>query len=153
MKNLFFLCLLIFFRCDPQLDSQSTKAGYDSLMAIETGADQYGMHQYVMALLKAGPNRDQDDLTADSLQHAHLKNISRLAKEGKLVLAGPFMDDGVIRGIYIFDVKTIEEAIELTKTDPAIQAGRLVMEMHPWYGSAALMKVNDLHSKLVKEPL
>ena len=144
---------MLFSQCNPQSDSSKSPTEYDSLMAVETGADQYGMHQYVMALLKAGPNRDQDDLTADSLQHAHLKNISRLAKEGKLVLAGPFMDDGVIRGIYIFDVKTIEEAIELTKTDPAIQAGRLVMEMHPWYGSAALMKVNDLHSRLAKESL
>jgi uncharacterized protein YciI len=77
-----------------------------------------------------------------------LKNIEHLAKKGKLVLAGPFLDGGEIKGIYIFNVQSIEEARELTKTDPAIKAGRLVMELHPWYGSAALKKVNEIHEKL-----
>ena len=47
------------------------------------------------------------------------------------MLAGPFADDGVLRGIYVFDVATVAEAEALTKTDPAIQAGQLVMELHP----------------------
>jgi uncharacterized protein YciI len=85
------------------------------------------MRQYVMAFLKAGPNRSQDSATAAQLQRAHLDNIFRLADEGKLILAGPFLDKGEIRGIYVFDVKTVEEAAALTATDPAIQAGRLVM--------------------------
>jgi uncharacterized protein YciI len=68
-----------------------------------------------------------------------MDNIRRLTDEGKLVLAGPFMDDGEVRGIYIFDVKTVEEAKKLTETDPAIQAGSLIIDLHPWYGSAALM--------------
>lgn len=37
-------------------------------------------------------------------------------------------------------------AREWTLTDPAIQAGSLTMELHPWYGSAALMALNDLHT-------
>lgn len=123
---------------------------YNAALAAEVGADDYGMKQYVMANLIAGPNRSQDSLTAAKLQTAHLDNISRLAEEGKLVLAGPFMDEGAVRGIYIFDVKTVEEARELTATDPAIQAGRLEMELRPWYGSAALMKVNELHKQVAK---
>ena len=74
----------------------------------------------------------------------------RMAEEGTLVLAGPFLDNGEVRGIYIFNVATVKEAEALTKTDPAIQAGRLVMELHPWYGSAALMEVNQLHKKVQK---
>ncbi len=120
----------------------------DTSLARELGADDYGMRQYVMAFLKAGPNRSQSQEEAMKLQKAHLDNITRMANEGMLVLAGPFLDDGEIRGIYIFDVKTIEEARALTETDPAIQAGRLVMELHPWYGSAALMKVNEIHNRL-----
>ena len=124
---------------------------YDSLTAQKWGADEYGMKPYVMAFLKAGPNRDQDSLAAAQLQEAHMANINRMAEEGKLVLAGPFLDGGDIRGIYIFDVRTVEEAKALTETDPAIQAGRLVMELHPWYGSAAMMELNKLHPKGAKK--
>ena len=120
----------------------------DTALAAAIGADDYGMKQYVMAFLKKGPNRDRTPEEAAKLQKAHMDNIGRLATEGKLVLAGPFMDDGDIRGIYIFNVTTIEEAKKLTETDPAIQAGSLVMDLHPWYGSAALMKVNEIHSTL-----
>jgi len=125
-------------------------SGYDSTFAQRLGADDYGMKQYVMAFLKAGPNRDQDSLTAAKLQEGHMANINRMAEEGKLVLAGPFMGDGEFRGIYVFNVTTVEEAKALTETDPAIQAGRLVMELHPWYGSAALMEINELHKKVAK---
>jgi uncharacterized protein YciI len=123
---------------------------FDSVMAAQLGADTYGMKKYVMAFLKKGPNRTEDSVKAAELQKAHLANINRLAEEGKLVVAGPFLDDGDIRGIYIFDVKTVEEAESLTKTDPAIKVGSLVMELHPWYGSAALLKINDIHNKIAK---
>jgi uncharacterized protein YciI len=109
-----------------------------------------GMKTYVMAFLKAGPNRNRPREEAQKLQAAHRANINRLAKEGKLVLAGPFADDGELRGIYIFDVKTVAEAEALTKTDPAIQAGQLVMELHPWYGTAGLMTIPALHDRLEK---
>src|SRR6187549_1282397 len=121
---------------------------YDAALAARLGADENGMKVYVMAFLKAGPNRDRPREEAQKLQAAHRANINRLAKEGKLVLAGPFADDGVLRGIYIFDVATVAEAEALTKTDPAIQTGQLAMELHPWYGTAALMTVNDVHSRI-----
>lgn len=124
---------------------------YNQLLAQQLGADNYGMKQYVMAFLKAGHNRTQDTETAAKLQTAHLKNIQRLANEGKLLVAGPFLDDGCVRGIYIFNVATIEEAQQLTETDPAIQAGSLVMELHPWYGSAALQQLNEWHKCIAKE--
>ena len=129
---------------------QTSEAQYDSTYAAKLGADDYGMKPYVMAFLKAGPNRSQDPEEAAALQKAHLQNILRMAEEGTLVLAGPFLDQGEVRGIYIFNVSTVAEAEALTNTDPAIQAGRLVMELHPWYGSAALMEVNRIHEKLQK---
>ncbi len=133
------------------VNADTLESAYNEQLANELGADDYGMRQYVMAFLKAGPNRDQDSTRAAELQQAHMANISRMAEEGDLVLAGPFMDGGEIRGIYVFDVRTIEEARKLTETDPAIQAGRLEMELHPWYGSAALMKVNEIHGQISKE--
>jgi uncharacterized protein YciI len=124
---------------------------YDSALAKKLGADAYGMKKYVMAFLKAGPNRNQDSTTAKALQKAHLQNIERMANEGMLVLAGPFLDDGEVRGIYVFNVETLEEARKLTDTDPSVKAGRLVMELHPWYGSAAMMEINSTHKKLEKK--
>ncbi|MGI2173720.1 YciI family protein [Shewanella ulleungensis] len=123
---------------------------YDQSRAEKVGADEYGMKRYVMAFLSRGPNRDRSKAEADELQRLHMSNIGRLAEEGKLVLAGPFLTDGKLRGIYIFDVETIEQAQQLTATDPAIRAGSLVMELVPWYGSAALMEVNAIHNTLAK---
>jgi len=134
-----------------QINADSIK--YDSVFAAKLGSDDYGMKQYVMAFLKRGPNRSQDSVTAANLQKAHLENIIRMANEGKLVVAGPFMDDWEVRGIYIFDVKTVEEARALTETDPAIQAGRLAMDLHPWYGPAALMLMTPLSKRLEKSSI
>jgi len=134
------------------IHSQDAGSGiFDQDLADELGADNFGMRAYVMAFLKAGPNRDHDEQTAMEIQRGHMENINRLADEGKLILAGPFLDRGELRGIFLFDVATIEEARELTETDPAIQAGRLEMDLHPWYGSAALLKVNEIHRKIAKD--
>jgi uncharacterized protein YciI len=148
--------LIILFACADDVPSadQVTESPaaivFDSILAAELGADDYGMKAYVMAFLKNGPNRRQDSTEAAQLQRAHLDNITRLADEGKLVLAGPFLDGGDIRGIYVFDVRTLEEARALTATDPAIQAGRLVMDLHPWYGSATLPLVYEWHEKIAR---
>lgn len=124
----------------------------DSVLASQLGADDYGMKTYVMAFLKKGRKRWMiDSVTANNLQKAHMENIERLANEGKLVIAGPFEDDTDLRGIYIFDVTTIEEAQKLCETDPAIQAESIAMELHPWYGSAALMKTVEIHKTIAKK--
>jgi len=132
------------------IKSSSNKVEFDSLAAKNYGADEYGMKKYVIAFLKKGPNRDLDSAKANKLQMAHMKNIERMAVEGKLALAGPFLGGGVLRGIYIFNVESIEEAQKLTNSDPAIQAGSLVMELKEWYGTAALMAVNDIHETISK---
>jgi uncharacterized protein YciI len=124
---------------------------FDQALADKVGADDYGMRKYVFAFLKRGPNRSRSDEEAASLQRAHLDNINRLAEAGKLVLAGPFFGDGDLRGIYIFAVETVEEAEALTNSDPAIQGGQLAMDLVPWYGSAALMQINELHEQVAKE--
>jgi uncharacterized protein YciI len=124
---------------------------FDSALARSLGADEYGMKPYVMALLKAGPNHDMDSTTAADLLNAHLANIHRLADAGKLVLAGPFSDTTGLAGIYVFDVASVDEARALTATDPAIQAGRFVMELHPWYGPAMLQRVVELNRRVERK--
>jgi uncharacterized protein YciI len=121
------------------------------VLAKKLGADDYGMKKYVMAFLKRGSVKITDSTERAQLQQAHLKNIGRLAAEGKLIVAGPFLDNQPIRGIYIFNVTTVEEARQLTETDPAIKAGTLEMELHPWYGSAALIESLRIHYTLEKK--
>ena len=151
-----FTILVFLSSCDtkqkePITLTEETSVVYDSLLAQSLGADQYGMKKYVMAFLKSGPNRSQSEEEANRLQKAHMDNITRLAEEGNLVLAGPFMEEGGdLRGIYIFNTDSLELAKEWTNSDPAILEGRLIMELYPWYGSAALMKVNELHSQIAK---
>ena len=138
---------------EQEMKNADVKTTFDSVKAEEYGADNYGMKSYVMAFLKKGPNRDLDSTEADKLQRAHLDNIGKMAEAGKLVLAGPFFDDGDLRGIYIFDVESIEEAEQLTETDPAIQSGSLVMELKQWYGSAALLEVGKIHPTIAKKEI
>lgn len=130
---------------------QKDSSHYDAQLAQKLGADEYGMKKYVMVFLKEGPNRLKDAVAEAALQNAHLKNILRLAAEGKLIVAGPFLDDQDIKGIFIFNVSTVEEAKKLTESDPAVKAGSLIMELHPWYGSAALVEAFEIHKKIEKK--
>lgn len=68
----------------------------------------------------------------EAIQKAHMDNINRLAETKKLVVAGPFGDNGTLRGIFVFKVGSLEEAKALAETDPAVQAGRLALDIHPW---------------------
>jgi uncharacterized protein YciI len=89
-----------------------------------------------------GPGRD-------AMFAGHFANMERLAKEGKLALAGPFAKDpDGWRGLFVFAVKDIDEAKALTETDPAVASGEMVAEYHAWYGSAATMLIPELHEKL-----
>lgn len=148
---LFSLVMIPFLRAVSQQKHPSLPVKYNAETALKLGADDLGMKNYVIAFLKAGPVKLTDSLARAELQKAHLKNITRLADEGKLIIAGPFMDDQPLRGIFIFDVSTIEEARQLTSTDPAIKAGTLVMELHPWYGSAALKEIPNFHKQIQKK--
>jgi uncharacterized protein YciI len=87
---------------------------------------------YFFVLLKKGPNRSQDSVTAAKIQKAHLENINRMAASGKLNVAGPFLDEGEMRGIFIFDSGNEDEVRRLVENDPAVKAGRLTYEIHPW---------------------
>lgn len=136
---------------DKTNEPKKPDSSYDAELAKKFGADDYGMKQYVFVILKTGTANIEDKEKRKKLQSGHMENINRLAEAGKLVLAGPFMEGGNMRGIYIFNVTTIEEAKELVKTDPAIREGLFDVEFTKWYGSAALMNVNDLHKKVQKK--
>jgi uncharacterized protein YciI len=79
--------------------------------------------------------------------------MGRLAEEGKLVLAGPLADNAPNRGLFILNVESLEEAEELVKTDPAVKAGIFTYSLSKYYGSAALLKVNEIHKTIQKKSI
>ncbi len=87
-----------------------------------------------MVLLKRGPSwTPQQTPETKAVQEAHMANIRAMWEAKKLIVAGPFGDDGDLRGVFIFDVASLEEAKALAATDPAVKAGRLAVEIHPWW--------------------
>lgn len=125
---------------------------FDPELAKRLGADERGMRPFVLCILKTGPK--DAEVKGDERKKVfsgHFANINRLADEGKLAVAGPFgKNDKAWRGLYIFNVATVEEAEKLVVLDPAVQAGVFVYELTPWYGSAAMMVVNETHKRIEK---
>ncbi|PKW29715.1 uncharacterized protein YciI [Flavobacterium lindanitolerans] len=132
-------------------NAQTVNPNYDSKLAESLGADDYGMKMYVLAILKTGSNKIDDKEKLNELFKGHMDNINRLAKDGKLIVAGPLKkNDKNYRGIFILNAKTIEEANELLLTDPAIKEKLFEVEVFEWYGSAALPEYLKIHDKIEK---
>lgn len=135
-----------------QTPEKPQNPNYDAALAKKLGANDMGMRNYVLAILKTGPN----DATVkgearDAAFKGHFDNMNRLANEGKLAVAGPFgKNDKSFRGLFILAVPTVEEAQKLAETDPAVKAGIFVVDLVPWFGSASLMATPEIHKKIAK---
>jgi uncharacterized protein YciI len=148
------IVLLVFLFMNVIVFSQETDVKFDENLAKSLNADDYGMKKYVFCLLKSGTNTTATKEETKKLFEGHMANIGKLAKEGKLVVAGPFMkNDKNYRGIYVFNVATIDEAKVLVATDPAINANLLEAELIPWYASAALQETLKIHEKIAKKKM
>jgi len=107
---------------------------FTSLFAeAQQQAPEMNIRKYWFVMLMRGPNRSQDSAAAVKLQAGHMANMDTMYYAGKLKVAGPFGDNGNWRGIFILDCETKEEVEQLLAKDPAIAAGRLAYEIHPWY--------------------
>ena len=102
---------------------------------MQDGDTIYVMQKYFMVFLKSGPERSQSREEAMEIQKKHLAYLSKVAEMGKTSITGPMGDDGEIRGIVIYNTPTMEEARRLAEQDPAVKAGRLVVEVHPWWAA------------------
>lgn len=108
--------------------------GYQTFFYEEEGK-KFLMQQYFIVFLKSGANRGQDSTAAAELQRQHLAHLNRMATEGYLSLAGPFGDDGEIRGIAVYNTPTLKMADSLARMDPMVKVGRLEVEIHPWWAA------------------
>jgi len=95
-----------------------------------------------LGLLVRGPRFNDWDEKPDEmarLQAAHQAHIEEMFRTGRAIVAGPLTDDGFLRGALIFRAETLNEAAAFALTDPSIQAGRLVLEIHPWMVQADVL--------------
>lgn len=157
MKYLLIVAFLLFsqltFGQTPSMnDTINSNPKYDSVLAEKLGGDAYGMKSYFFVILKTGTNTTEDkNLISESFK-GHMKNMERLVKENKLIVAGPFgKNDKNYRGLFILNhIKSIDEAKDLLQTDPAIRSGLLDYDIFTWYGSAALPEYLPFSEKIWK---
>lgn len=144
--------LVLALTCITAIVATAGESAFDPELAKKLGADERGMKSYVLCILKTGPkDAEIQGKERQEIFAGHFANIGRLADEGKLAVAGPFgKNDRSYRGLYIFNVATVEEAEKLVILDPAVKAGVFVYELTPWYGSAAMMIVTETHKRIEK---
>jgi uncharacterized protein YciI len=149
-----FLFVAIFVFSVPSLAQSEIKPNpaFDAPLAKRLGADERGMKMYVMCILKTGPKDDDfKGKERSDIFAGHFANIKKLGDEGKLAVAGPFgKNDKTFRGLYIFNVSTIEDAEKLVNLDPAVRAGVFIYDLTLLYSSAALTATNEVHKKITR---
>ena len=107
------------------------------------------MEAYQLGLLRKGPNSGTGTKEeAEKIQAGHMANIGKMAQGGKLLAAGPMMDDGDLRGIFLFKAASLDEARALAAEDPAIKAGRLKLDLYAWQAPKNIgVQLNDAYRK------
>jgi uncharacterized protein YciI len=142
-------CGIVAAQTAPRTDASKPNPRFDPQLAKKYGGDKNGMKTYVLAILKTGTAHIAPGKERDEIFRGHFANIKRLAAEGKLAVAGPFdSNPGGLRGVFILNVSTVEEARKLTDTDPVVRSGLMVVDHYLWHGSAALMATPEIHEKI-----
>jgi len=135
----FILCLLLIacvaISCSNNHEASTASTAPSEKYDINKDTTVYTgeMKRYWLVLLQKGLNRNQDSISAEKIQAAHMANINRLAKEGKLVMAGPIGVEDDLRGIFLMNCADSSEVENFVKTDSAVITGRLVMKYYPWW--------------------
>src|SRR5437660_10214483 len=105
---------------------------------------QHKLVQFQMAIMKKGPalvsTKEQE---RNQILQQHLANVLSLLDSGKAVIAGPFRDDTDLAGIFILRASSTAEAKSWVDGDPAVKAGFMVPEMHPWWSEDIFKKANS----------
>ncbi|MFP3591610.1 YciI family protein [Chryseobacterium sp. SIMBA_038] len=134
-------------------EKKTEKPKFNQELATSLGADKYGMKAYTIVMLTTGSAKIEDKAKMAELMKGHMSNIGKLADEGKIIVAGPFLEKNKenYRGMFIFNTKSKEEAEQWVKTDPAVKGGVFSYEIFSWYGSAALPLYLKHHEEISKE--
>jgi uncharacterized protein len=94
------------------------------------------LEAFELVLLRTPENAPAyDDAELARIQAEHLAHHDRLRESGQVVTNGPVIDqpDVSLRGVAFYRTGSIEQARQLAEADPAVQAGRLTVEIMTWY--------------------
>jgi uncharacterized protein YciI len=82
-----------------------------------------------------------DEAMLARIQGEHLEYHVQLRRTGRVVTNGPVLDqpDQSLRGLTFYRTGSLEETRRLAEADPAVRAGRLVVEVMRWYCPAGTM--------------
>jgi uncharacterized protein len=131
---------------------QTEALEFNEELAKELGADDYGMRNYTLVILRTGPQSVEDKDFVSRCFRGHMENINRLVDEGILIMAGPLgKNDHAYRGIFILTETDADKVKVILQTDPAIREQLLEAETYNWYGSAALPLYLSASRKIVKK--
>ena len=126
-------------------------AGGDEKLSMPPARGHLGGYNfYQFGLLRRGPSWTPTRTPAtDSIQAGHMANIGRMAKEGYLLAAGPLLDGGDLRGIFIFRSDSVARLRQQVARDPAVSSGRLVLDLYPWLAPAG---IGEPYRKMAARP-
>ncbi len=145
MRKIFLGLLIVLL---PKI-STAQNSQFDSALAKSLGADERGMKMYVLVILETGSANITDTAMRAKLFRGHFSNMNNLAKQGKLLTAGPIdANEQNYRGIFLFNVTDVEEARELLKGDPTVVEHIFEPLFFKFYGSAALQQIPAIHNKI-----
>ena len=94
------------------------------------------LEAFELVLLRMPENAPSyDDAELARIQAEHLAHHDRLRESGQVVTNGPVRDqpDTSLRGLSFYRTGSLEQARQLAEADPAVQAGRLAVEIMTWY--------------------
>jgi uncharacterized protein YciI len=92
------------------------------------------MTRVYLVLLKKGSAWTPEVTPAtQAIQNAHMANIRDMWQRHKLIIAGPVEDEADLRGVFVFQATSLDEAKAWAASDPAVKAGRLAPVVYPWW--------------------
>ena len=93
------------------------------------------LETFELVLLRRPPEAPAyDEETMDRIQREHLEYHASLRASGDIATNGPVMDqpDETLRGLTFYRTGSLARARELAEADPAVRAGRLVVDVMTW---------------------
>lgn len=144
--NTFIFCFLVILISINTAKSQDLQLDDDgrSYFVMQEPDTTYIMYQYFFCSLNAADGRDTLDHSKEEIleiQKGHMAHLGKLAEQGVISIAGPYGDAGTSRGIMIMNCATLEDAQNYASQDPAVIAGRLVIDIRPiWLAQGSSLK-------------